>query len=121
MLVATYEPDNQQMNSNAAAFHVDLQYIKSFEEITSNQLVFCVDKQTAQEIGNLYFAAPLKTFTHKPNATYIFGENNSQKLSKEIIKAQETSTKEVFITTIPGKTLWTESAMAIVLYHIFNE
>lgn len=118
MIVSTYDPaNNQQIYSTVGSFGHELVKIKNFEEIKTQQIVFCVDKQTAQEVGNLYFCTPLESFRHLPHATYVFGENNSQKLAREIIKAMETSKKDIHILTIPGKTLWAESAMAIVLYH----
>ena len=117
-MIATYDvTNNQQINSTAGSFGHEVQIIRNFEEITTQQIVFCVDKQTASEISNLYFCTPLEAFRHLPHATYVFGENNSQKLAREIIRAQEFSKKAIHILTIPGKTLWAESAMAIVLYH----
>ena len=118
MIVATYDPtNNQQIDSTVRSFGHEVLKIKNFEEITTQQIVFCVDKQTAKEIGNLYFCTPLETFKHLPHATYVFGENNSQKLAREVIRAQEFSKKAIHILTIPGKTFWAESAIAIVLYH----
>jgi hypothetical protein len=117
MFVATYElPDNQQINSNISNFGHIGQYIKSWKDCQTQKLVFCIDKQTAQEIGNLYMSFPLRTYKHQPHATYIFGENKTQKLAREIIDAIENGKKDVQLLTIPNKTLWCESAMAIVLY-----
>lgn len=120
MIVATYDKtNNQQIDSTVKAFHNDLKKIKSWKDIDGD-IVFCVDKQTAQEIGNLYFVNDLRTFRHDHNYTYVFGLNTSQKLAEEIIDAMEHSKNKVQVVTISGKTLWAESALAIVLYDYDN-
>lgn len=118
MFVATYDKDNQQINSNTSAFGCTIQYIKSWEDLKHGHIIFCVDKQTSKEVSNLYFVHPLKTFKHDPNAVYVFGENNTQKLSREIIACMENGKGLVSLVSIAGKTLWAESAMAIVLYDV---
>jgi hypothetical protein len=118
MIIATYDVENQQINSNTAAFGCTVQYIKSWEDITTKDIIFCIDKQTADEVANLYFVNPLKTFSHNNYATYVFGENNKQKLAREIISCMERNTKTVSLLSISNKTLWAESAMAIVLYDL---
>jgi len=118
MFVATYDKDNQQINSNVMAFGHQIRYIQTWEDITTEKIIFCIDKQTAKEVANLYFVNPLVTFNHDLNATYVFGENNQQKLAKEIIACIENSHRKVSLLSISNKTLWAESAMAIVLYDI---
>ena len=120
MIVATYDnTNNQQIDSTVKAFGNKLIKINSWKDIDGD-IVFCVDKQTAQEIGNLYFVNELRTFRHDKNYTYVFGLNTSQKLAKEIMDAMEHSKHKVQILTISGKTLWAESALAIVLYDYDN-
>ena len=121
-MFASYDPkDNQQIQSMIGAFGESFQVIKSWEDIDTPNIVFCVDKQTAQEVGNLYISHPLMQFRHKAHTTYVFGENNSQKLSRQIIAAKENSKKNVELVTIPNMTIWAESAMAIVLYDIMSK
>jgi len=117
MIVASYDKENTQIHSTCGAFNCELQYIESWKDIKTEDIIFCIDKQTAKEVANLYFVNPLVTFNHNKEATYVFGENNTQKLAKEIISCMG-SEKIVSLLTISNKTLWAESAMAIILYEI---
>ena len=122
MIVASYDQSNNQyLLTTTGSFGFDLQIIKSWKDIMTTDIIFCLDKQTVQEISNLYFVNPLETFNHNSEATYVFGRNMDMKLAKEIIGASEDKNKTVSLLTIPGKTLYAEVAMGIILYDYLKQ
>jgi len=117
MIVATFDKtNNQQIDSAVRAFGHNLQKIDSWKDITTDKIVFCIDQHSEEEIKNYaYQVEDLKAFPHPDNATYVFGRNTNHHLTHEIIEASDAG-KDVQILTIPGKTLWAEVAMGIILY-----
>ena len=117
MIIASYDTEkNQQINCNCKQFGHEIQYIKSWKDITTHHIIFCVDNQAVTEDLKGYKVYDLKDF--KPieeDLTVVFGLNSGMKIGHEAIEAIN-SGKDVVLITIPNKVLWAESAMAIILY-----
>lgn len=115
MVVAIFKDSmNQQIHSTCQNFNQFVLQINSLEDLneyTNGEVIFCVDHQCIDEL-KAEDVKEIDTFEHSTTDVYVFGPNFS--LMTQRIKAFKHPYR--LLTIRSGKTLWTESALAIVLY-----
>jgi len=119
MVVATFDKtDNQLINSTCMAFNEPVIYIKNIIELEQfNDVVFCVEKQIIDELKN-HQVEELRTYSHSSDCCYVFGRNSNFNLAKYI---QEYKFPYTLLTIADSRVLWSEAAMAIVLYDRYRK
>lgn len=82
----------------------------------NNSVVFCVDNQAKQELGNVK-VFNLSKYIHPENCTYVFGNDTGMKMAAELQKLDKKYIWECLtIDTSDNPVFWTDQAMAIILY-----
>ena len=115
-MIFTMEKPNAYFDSAAKAYDQRLVQLTNEEELdkyVNYVFVFCLDQHESSKFNGL--VTSVGEFVHPPNAAYIFGKNHGEHLSDIATKAVENG-RNVRVISIPGKTLWAETALGVILH-----
>ncbi len=118
MPVGVFEKPNNAMISMCHNFGHRLYTCKNIEECFTRgkyDVVFCIDKQAKEELGEGYTVYDLKDFTFPKNPIFIFGKNTGMQMA-EMIKSKPGYFDILTIDAPINTIFWVEPAMGIILY-----
>jgi len=120
MTIALFENPPKDIISTCVQFghkiHVCTSYLDVFTR-GPKHVIFCVDRQTDDEMKKIKTSERLTDFVHPKDAIYIFGKNTGENMSEKLKQfSSDLQYKMLKIDAGISQVFWTSPAIAIVLY-----